>query len=211
MFTPPHSQLLPELSSYLSVPSVLKYTPLLVNNAGTDSNPFVYLSDATLQQSLGGDCYTHVLLLLMSEALVLLKVADCELIDAMSLKEMKLVEDNEDDTRLTLSRVSKKKTETEANSFAQSRVLSYVASTTSELFSTPPCPSLPLLHPASTNQSSVSSTNHSVGVSSHSSGDTVLPADPVVQGHVIYMDAKCKRCLVRLVEALSIMRDMSER
>ncbi|KAL1449654.1 hypothetical protein WDU94_002139 [Cyamophila willieti] len=184
-------QLLPELASCPSTPSVLKYTPLLVRNSTTEPPSFVYLADATLQQSAGE--YTHVILVLTSQYLIVLKVADCEVLDGVGVKELKLVEDVEDDTRLTVSRMNRNKTETEASSFASP---AFFPTSHHHIRTLPdPPPTLPL-H-TSTNQNSALSSNQSAGLSSHSS-DTALPVEGV-EGHVIYMDAKCKRCLVRLV------------
>ncbi|KAI5713646.1 hypothetical protein M8J76_002744 [Diaphorina citri] len=172
-------QLRPELSSLTNELSPLKF-PL--------PSPILYLAEATLYTPADSPTlYRHVCLVITPSDVTLIREDNGDVIDSMGVGGVRWGCDKEDDTRLVLAI----QTDTEVHSFAKSRVLSYVQSTTSELF-----PTTPPSH--STNHSAEFSTNE---ITSSISGT-------VSEGHVLFLDPTLKRTVCNVLETLKMFLEL---
>ncbi|KAI5694172.1 hypothetical protein M8J75_011905 [Diaphorina citri] len=172
-------QLRPELSSLTHELSPLKF-PL--------PSPILYLAEATLYTPADSPTlYRHVCLVITPSDVTLIREDNGDVIDSMGVGGVRWGCDKEDDTRLVLAI----QTDTEVHSFAKSRVLSYVQSTTSELF-----PTTPPSH--STNHSAEFSTNE---ITSSISGT-------VSEGHVLFLDPTLKRTVCNVLETLKMLLEL---
>ncbi|KAI5714264.1 hypothetical protein M8J76_013883 [Diaphorina citri] len=171
-------QLRPELSSLTHELSPLKFPHPSI----------LYLAEATLYTPADSPTlYRHVCLVITPSDVTLIREDNGDVIDSMGVGGVRWGCDKEDDTRLVLAI----QTDTEVHSFAKSRVLSYVQSTTSELF-----PTTPPSH--STNHSAEFSTNE---ITSSISGT-------VSEGHVLFLDPTLKRTVCNVLETLKMFLEL---